>query len=195
MLFDVNYLGRLIRFDVASLPATATAQPFEYLVRLGPAVVAQQYAHDLYSAAPDFLSVQVNDRTPPPEVRTLNAVLVVRALALSTIAAAGALNTMLLNTREQVRDSAVLKALGMTPRQVVGAVAGLPAGVAIYHWLLGTIAARFVGDVLPADLFSDLGVPGLTLVGLTGVALALAGAAVPARWIAHLPAAETLRTE
>lgn len=115
---------------------------------------------------------------------------------------------MLLNTREQIRDTAILKALGMTPRQVVGmvatsaaalgltgAMAGLPAGVAVYRSLLGTIAARFAGDVLPADLFSDLSLPGLVLVGLAGVSLALVGAAIPARWNANLPVAEALRTE
>lgn len=108
----------------------------------------------------------------------------VLALVLSAIAAAGVLNTMLLNTREQIRDTAILKALGMTPRQVVGmvatsaaalgltgAMAGLPAGVAVYRSLLGTIAARFAGDVLPADLFSPKPAwsgPGRSGRGVTG---------------------------
>jgi putative ABC transport system permease protein len=39
------------------------------------------------------------------------------------IAVAGIFNTLLLNSRERVRDTAMLKAIGMSPRQVMLMVA------------------------------------------------------------------------
>jgi len=53
----------------------------------------------------------------------IDGVLFAIAAVIALIAVAGVFNTLLLNTRERVRDTATLKALGMSPRQLIGMVA------------------------------------------------------------------------
>ena len=114
---------------------------------------------------------------------------------------------MLLNTRERARDTAVLKALGMTPAQVLamvaaGAVAlgiaggllGLPAGVAVYRAMMQA-AETGLGRHLPESVFVVFSAPGLLLLALAGVAVALLGSLLPARWAARTRVAEVLHSE
>ena len=101
------------------------------------------------------------------------------------------------------RDLAVLKALGFTRREVsssvvwqsslivaVGAVAGVPAGIAFGRWLWSLFAER-----LP--VLSQPAVPGLVLVGLVAGLLLMANlaAVLPARLAGRTPVAEILHSE
>jgi putative ABC transport system permease protein len=123
------------------------------------------------------------------------------------IALASVFNTMLLNTRERRPDVAILKTLGMTPRQVlvmvastacaVGLVAGLlgvPAGVAVHRGLLAKLG-DFSGNDLPPIAFDVFNPALLTALGLAGLAFALIGSLLPAYWAARAGVAEVLHTE
>jgi ABC-type antimicrobial peptide transport system permease subunit len=84
-------------------------------------------------------------------------------LLLTTVAALGVFNTVVLNSRDQVNDIGVLKAIGMTPRQVrvmvitsmalVGAVAGtvaVPLGSLLHHSIVPIMAnAAGIGSRSP----------------------------------------------
>ncbi|QRP50997.1 FtsX-like permease family protein [Amycolatopsis sp. FDAARGOS 1241] len=129
---------------------------------------------------------------------------------LGIVSALGVFNTVVLNAHERRRDPGVLKAIGMTPRQVtvmmvtsmgalgalgvLGDLSGLPLGVAV-HGLVGPAMLRaaqsdvfgFVTDVYRASM--------LVLLGLAGVGIAVLGALVPAGRAARTPIAAVLHNE
>ncbi|MEV7521894.1 ABC transporter permease [Streptomyces sp. NPDC091371] len=126
---------------------------------------------------------------------------------LVAVACLGVLNTVVLDTRERVRDLGVLKALGMTPRQTlaqvltsVGAIGlaagavGVPLGVALHGWVMPAMG-RAVGTTIPP---ADIDVYGTALLGalaLAGLLIAVAGALLPAGWAARTRTARALRAE
>jgi putative ABC transport system permease protein len=116
-------------------------------------------------------------------------------------------STILMSTRERVRDLGVLKAVGMTPRQAIamvtcwvagtGLAAGViavAAGITLHRYLI-TLVASFRGNGVPASFLDVYG--GWEAAGLAaaGLAIAVAGALLPAGWAARIPAASALRAE
>ncbi len=126
---------------------------------------------------------------------------------LTTAAAVGVFNTVVLNTRERVHEIGVLKSIGMTPGQTqamivssmtgLGLIAGLiaiPAGLALHGAILPVMGGA-AGTGIPAGL-RDVYPPGLLVaLGLAGIALAAIGALVPATWAARAHPATALRSE
>jgi len=150
--------------------------------------------------------VSVNDSSGSvfPVIVSLVAVL---TLVIAVVAGMGVLNTVVLQTRERVRDLGVFKALGMTPRQTIlmvistvagiGLVAGLiaiPAGVALHRSVL-PIMGHAVQTGLPAAVLDVYHAPELILLALSGLVIAVAGALAPASWAAGTRTASALRTE
>ena len=208
-IFSGSFLGYEIDMDLSTLALAAPGmQPTDYLVKLKPGSDADAYARRVQATEPDFLDASANriHRSDSP-VDTMNSVMLVLAAVLALIAVAGVFNTLLLNTRERARETAVLKALGMTPLQVlamvgasavllgsVGGVLGLPAGVAVHRAMMQALAS-LVGNHLPDSFFRVFSVPGLILLALAGVAVALVGSLLPARWAARTRVAEVLHSE
>jgi putative ABC transport system permease protein len=129
----------------------------------------------------------------PNSVYTLDAVLLV-------IAFTSLLAVALLSLQERLRDFAVLKTLGLTPRQVASTLASPYTAIAL---LSGVISVP-VGIVLYLGAYhlvggdGDLviaGWPGLTLVPIATALLVLAAVGGPARLATRIPAAEALRAE
>jgi putative ABC transport system permease protein len=128
-------------------------------------------------------------------------------LLLSIAAGLGVLNTVVLHTRERVHDLGVFKAVGMTPRQTVamvlcsvagtGLLAGVfavPAGVVVHRYVIPAMAGAAGLDV-PAGLQNVYGGGELVALALAGLAIALAGALLPAGWAAQSRTASALRAE
>jgi len=129
----------------------------------------------------------------PPLVATLVAI----------IGVAAATNALVLTVRRRGADLAVLRALGLRPRDVrravgwqaatmaaIAAIAGVPVGVAL---------GRFVwtGIARPANVLIrvDVGPGDLVLVPMALLAILLALAIWPGRRAARLRPAEVLRSE
>ena len=206
-VFDVSNFGRDLSLDWSTYAqAVPHAQPFAYLVRLRPGADPAAYAQRVQASAPDLLSIQ----TETPIVSLLgifNLVALTLVMVLAGIAIAGMFATAVLNTREGVHDTAVLKALGMTPRQVramatasactlglAGGILGVPAGIAL-HQAVGTLTGSVLGNRMPAvnlDTFPPQAMPALAL---TGMLLAVVGALLPAHWAARGPTVGSLRAE
>jgi putative ABC transport system permease protein len=208
-IFSTTDLGDEIDMDLSTLaPAAPDVQPTYYFVKLKPGSDAEAYARRVQATEPDFLDASANRiHGSVSPVDTLNSVMLVLAAVLALIAVAGVFNTLLLNTRERARETAVLKALGMTPLQVlamvaasavllgsVGGVLGLPAGVAVHRALMQSLAS-LAGNDMPDSLFRVFSAPGLLLLALAGVAVALVGSLLPARWAARTRVAEVLHSE
>jgi putative ABC transport system permease protein len=205
--FDVSNFGRDLSLDWSTLARVVPdTQPLAYLVRLRPGADPAAYARRIQATAPDFLSTQ----TSSPIVSLLgifDLVGLTLVAVLAGIAVAGIFATVLLTTRERVHDTAVLKVLGMTPRQVLamatasactlglaGGVLGVPAGIAL-HQAVETLAGSVIGNRIPAVTLETFPLPVMPALALTGVLLAMVGALLPAWWAARGTTLEPLRAE
>jgi ABC-type lipoprotein release transport system permease subunit len=133
-------------------------------------------------------------------VRTLPQALAV-FLALLGIAALG--HALLTTVRRRRHDIAVLRAMGMRPRQsaavlfwqaitvaIVGLAIGIPLGV-----IVGRVSWRWVADSTPLLYVAPLAVAAILLAVPASLALANLLAAYPARRAASVHPAEVLRAE
>jgi putative ABC transport system permease protein len=185
------------------------AEPINYLVQLRPGASAAAYVKSVSTAQPDFVAPQVVGSDSGFNTEgVLDALVAALAVILGAIAGLGVFNTLLLTTRERVRDIAILKALGMTPGQVtamvitsacvlgaVGSILGIPAGIVLYNYLVDAMA-RVANFTISSSSFAIAISPlQLGLVALGGILVALAGAVLPARWAARAPVASVLNIE
>ena len=128
-------------------------------------------------------------------------------LLLSIAAGLGVLNAVVLHTRERVHDLGVFKAVGMTPRQTIamvlcsvagtGLLAGVlavPAGILVHQHVIPAMAGA-AGLGVPASLQNVYGAGEVVVLALAGLAIALAGALLPAGWAAQSRTASALRAE
>ncbi|MGH2485090.1 MAG: ABC transporter permease, partial [Ktedonobacterales bacterium] len=189
--------------------ADPTAQPQSYSVDLKPGSNIMDYANRVTATAPDFLDASTTGNNVASNIiGVLNVVLGVLVAILAAIAIAGVFNTMLLTSYERVRDTATLKALGMTPAQVIGMVVasacvigalggaiGVPVGVWLHQALL-SLMGKAVGEDFPSQFTqSNYNVALLPLLALAGLVVAVLGAVLPAWLAARAPLAEVLRAE
>jgi putative ABC transport system permease protein len=113
---------------------------------------------------------------------------------------------MLLNVRERIRDIGVLKAIGMTPQQVVGSVAagtglmtvlalvvGIPLGLVIFR-VLFIVVAENMADADPA-LYAPPPLLGTALIVPAALVFAILCAILPARRAANVKVTDVLRHE
>jgi putative ABC transport system permease protein len=188
--------------------AEPDAEPDRYAVQLRPGADADGYAAAVQAQEPDFLTVTATPAASDSDADAITAIMSVLAVVLGLVAAVGVLSTMLLQVRERSRDIAILKAVGMSPGQlltmvmatsavlgVIGGLVGMPAGVRTHHWLMTQLARQTGNSRLPAFAFDVFHPMTLYPLGLAGLAIALAGAFLPARRAARSRAAAILRAE
>ena len=147
-------------------------------------------------ASLDAQTAEITDVTDelPVLVYTLDAVLlVITATTLVAIA--------LLSVRERIRDYGVLKAIGLTPRQIASSVVGAHAAVALFAALLSIP----VGIGLYVAVYGIAGGSSedrviapwwwLALVPIATVLMVVAATSLPARLATRIPTADALRYE
>ncbi|GAA0896883.1 hypothetical protein GCM10009557_71160 [Virgisporangium ochraceum] len=200
--------GVLVDWQVlTALAPDRVVEPHEmrYQVQLVPGGDAAAYVRAARAADPGidaYGTAQVNAFTV-----TVIGFSTVLSLLLSTVAALGVFNTVVLNVRERRRDLGTLKSMGMTPRQVVtmvlasvtvvgvaGGVLGIPLGILAHRYVV-PLAADGAGVSLPRVVLEVWQAPTLVLVGAAGLVIALLGALLPARGAARLTIAEVLHNE
>jgi putative ABC transport system permease protein len=208
-VFDESRGGLTLTAGSGTLTGlTGHTAPDRFEVGLAAGTPAGSYAAALSTALGDQEHVQLRGESDTGRTFAVLLTLVATlTLLLSTVAALGVLNTVVLNTRERVHEIGVLKTLGMTPRQVramvVSSMAGVgllaaalaaPLGYALHHRIL-PVMADAAGTGIPAS-FVDVYRP-LELTGLAaaGIVLAVLGALIPAGWAAGTRIATALRAE
>lgn len=188
-----NGLGRTLVLD-------------QYEVGLRPGVSASAFARTLQARlGKDYFAVVNN--VSSDVIDLMISLIGTLTLLLIAVAGLGVLNTIVLHTRERVHDLGVFKAVGMTPRQTVSmvvcwvagtglaaSVIAVPLGVAVHGYVLPAMA-RSVDIGLPASFLHVYNPAELALLGLTGIAIAVAGALLPATWAASITTATALRAE
>ncbi|HEY1915575.1 MAG TPA: ABC transporter permease [Streptosporangiaceae bacterium] len=207
-LFDSQGRGVTLVTSTQTLaPAgQALAAPDQYDVGLRAGTNAGAYEQALTSKLGSSYGVSLNARKSIV-VSLMVGLIGTLTLLLAVVSGLGVLNTVVLNTRERVHDIGVFKAVGMTPRQTIamvvcwvagtGLVAGLiavPAGIALHHLVLPEMASS-ANLGLPASYLNVYGTGQIALLALAGVAIAVAGALLPAGWAAKIRTASALRAE
>jgi len=209
-IFDQTNDDLLLRgswSDVSRLDPTATID--EYEIQLRPGTDARAYASTLQSAGGPSVSARpVSSFSAEAAFLLIEGVLSGLALVLAGIAAAGVFNTVVLGTRERRREIAILKAIGMDPSQVVlmvvssvaaigfvAAVVAVPLGLVMHHQILTSMAEIATNTRVPASFYSVLGPTQLAGLTIAGVAIATAGAWLPAQWAAAERVSAPLQAE
>jgi len=210
--FTTQFLGRTISTNWSTLQGfDPTVQPQLYQVILKPGSNVGSYIHRVASSNSSQLQVQDLRQTIAqqlaPTKNSLDAVLVVLVTVLALIAAVGVFNTVLLNTRERLRDTAVLRTLGMSPGRtvamviasagtigIIGGALGVPGGVLAYLGVLGLVG-NLLGSPFTAGGLSVYSPITLLPLAATGMLVAVPAAFLPARWTATSRVAEILRAE
>jgi putative ABC transport system permease protein len=197
--------GRLVFTDWPTLTALSPREkPVAYLITLRSGADPAAYARAARAVDPGIDPVP---KGPNTITQTIVGSATLLTAMLAVVASLGVFNTVVLNTRDRRRDLGTLKSIGMTPCQVtvmvvtsmallgvVGSLLGVPLGIA-GHALVVPRMADAVDIVLPASMTDVWQAGALVLLALSGVAIAVLGAFVPARGTARLTVAEALRTE
>lgn len=135
-VFDLGDQGMALRTDVASVAGLGSRYlPSDFSVRLASGTDTGRYVEALNAALkPLGAHAEAGGPGKSSVIRAMQALIAMLTLMLVAVACLGVLNTVVLDTRDRVRDLGVFKALGMTPRQTVvqvltsvGAI-GLAAG-------------------------------------------------------------------
>ncbi|MFE5097318.1 FtsX-like permease family protein [Streptomyces sp. NPDC056638] len=175
----------------------------EYTVQLAPNTDGQAYAKRVEGIDP---SLRTSLRIQPQNTATTTVVTftTVFTVLLACVSALGVFNTVLLSTRERRRQLGMLKSIGMTPRQVmvmtVTSVAGLGLVGGLIGIPIGIIGHRVLVDhagvlAFPESMKDVWHAPQLAALVLSGVAIAVLGALIPARSAARLSIATVLHNE
>jgi putative ABC transport system permease protein len=141
--------GDVLDFGLDALPAARVAPMFYSLV-LRPGVSAAAARASLLRASGDRLDVQVV-ANPAARLGVMRVVIIVAVAILAMIAMANLLTATDVGLRDHVHEAGILKAMGLTPRQVmatlvvsttivtaIGAVVGVAAGFAVAPRLINT---------------------------------------------------------
>jgi putative ABC transport system permease protein len=205
-VFDTDNSGLDMFTDwqtLASAGPGLTVSQYDVGLRAGTAPAS--YAQKLNAVLGPGYSASVNshDRGLPIVIGLIAAL----TLLLAGVAGLGVLNTVILTTRERVHDLGVLKAIGMTPRQVIamavcwvagtGLAAGIvavPAGITAQRYLARAITAA-AGSRLPGSYLNVYHPAELAALALAGVVIAAIAALLPASWAARGTTAAALRAE
>jgi putative ABC transport system permease protein len=176
--------GDVVDFGLDALPAANASGSAFYSLVLRPGVSPAAARAGLLRASGNRLDVQVA-ANPADRLGVMRVVIVVAVLILVLIAMANLLTATDVGLRDHVHEAGILKAMGLTPRQVMaslvvsttivtalGIVAGVAAGLAVAPRLI-----NLQGQASGMGWGIAAGLSPATIVALLAAALASAVAA------------------
>jgi putative ABC transport system permease protein len=135
--------GDVVDFGLDALPGASAAAPMFYSLVLKPGVDPVAARARLLRASDNRLDVQL-EVNPAARLGVVRVVIVVAVVILVLIAMANLLTATDVGLRDHVHEAGILKAMGLTPRQVmaslvvsttivtaIGIVAGIAAGLVV----------------------------------------------------------------
>ncbi|NIM95607.1 MAG: FtsX-like permease family protein [Anaerolineales bacterium] len=178
---------------------------YTFIVKLHPGADPQSVAEELTEISNNFLGVLVIGIDElPVNVASLPKIMVVLTLILGGIAALGVFNSIWMTVQERRRGFGMLKAVGMTPEQVIIAVLSGVVGIALVAYFIGLPLGLTGIRALMNMVANSIGFGPLRLwtneVGLILllpgiVLLALLGAFIPAYRAGRTSVMDVLRYE
>jgi putative ABC transport system permease protein len=192
-----------------TLPGVATTGNLvEYYVGLRAGTSKAAYVQAVNAALGPQSPWAASSRRDGGQFYTIASSLVaVLALMVAIAAGLGVLNTVLMTTRDRVRDLGVFRAIGMRPGQtltmvtcwivgpaVVAAAIAAPAAVALNTATVRAMAGTAHTGV-PASFTQVFPPSRLALLSVAALVIAIAGALLPASWAAKARPAAALRAE
>jgi putative ABC transport system permease protein len=194
--------------SVQTLPGLATtANLQEYYVGLRPGTGAAAYIQAVNARLGSRGPWQATGPDGGQFYQIASALIGLLALMVAVAAGLGVLNTVLMTSRDRVHDLGIFKALGMRPRQmltmvvcwiagpaVIAAVIAAPAAVALNTATIRAMAGT-AHTGIPASFTQVFPPSRLALLSLAALAIAAAGALLPASWAARARPATALRAE
>ena len=191
-----------------TLPGVATtANLQEYYVGLRPGTSAAAYMQAVNKALGSASPWGATGPDAGQFYQIAIGLIGLLALMVAIAAGLGVLNTVLMTTRDRVHDLGIFKALGMRPGQmlamvtcwiagpaVVAAVIAAPAAVVLNSATVRAMAGTAHTDI-PASFTAVFPPARLALLSLAALAIAAAGALLPAGWAARARPATALRAE
>lgn len=197
-VYDVQYLGQGLYLDWPTFEQLGpTTGPHTYWVTLKPGSDELAYGRQVAAGRTDFITVRSTRSLAISQIAIIDSVEVALAAVLSLIAAAGVFSTLLLSTKESARDTALLKAVGMTPIQVIAMVTSSAMALAILGGTLGLPVGVLIAQTLDVAFAAATGNdPPASANGLTTLMLltVFGGALVVAVLAAGLPGWRSART-
>ena len=207
-VYDINNLGHSLFMDLATASSVTPAiEPDQYRVTLSPGADVNAYIRHVAAQQLDLIDVRATDTSIIGPIKIIDSVLLVIAGVLTLIGIGGVFNTLLLNTREKIQDTATLKALGMSPRQVmlmvaasaallalVGGLLATPLGL-VLHRVLNDVVSRSAGNDTPPAAYSVFSPMELAVIPLLAVVVAITAALIPGRLAARTNVVEVLHSE
>ena len=210
-LGDTTELGTGAELTVGGLvglaPPGLTVPPFTGLVvRFRPGISAQQEISALAARIDRLGPFGVAGPAVPADLVNFGQVQdlpLLLGLSLGVVALLTIAHLLLTSVRRRRRDLAVLRAIGLTPRQVQATVAWQAATLAALALILGIPAGIVCGRLAWRIFAGQLGIPpvldipflSLAIVVAAALALAIAVTAVPGASAARARPAEVLRAE
>jgi hypothetical protein len=150
--------------------------------------------------------LEMERNTVPRQIRNLEALgrlPSVLAAFLALLALVVLAHSLSLTARRRGTDLAVLRVVGMTPRQVAGTVGVMAGTLTLIGLVLGPVLGLAIGRVVWAEVAASLGVAGdlampwwlLLVVVPAALVAAVLAAVLPARRAARLSPSRVLRAE
>ena len=179
----------------------------QYAIDLRPGIAPHTYEQALGRALGPNYAVTTPSATDSTFGTIDTALIRLLTVIVAVLAALGVLNSVLMVTRERVHDLGVFKALGMTPRQtilmvicwvvapaLIASAIAIPTAIILHDITLHAIG-RTQGTGIPSNIINVYTAPELLVLALCGLAIAAAGAVLPASWAAASATATALQTE
>jgi putative ABC transport system permease protein len=110
--------GDVVNFGLDALPAANAAAPMFYSLVLKPGADPAAARAALLRASGNRLNVQV-EVNPAAQLGVVRVVIVVAVVILALIAMANLLTATDVGLRDHIHEAGILKAMGLTPRQVM----------------------------------------------------------------------------
>jgi putative ABC transport system permease protein len=192
--------GEIVIFPRATLPAGTDLGEADVIAGLEPGTDGAALTRQLerQGVAAELVSDEVRQ-----ERADIRPIVYGSSALLVAVGLVNLLTTLLLVTRERARDFGILKAIGLTPRGVLGVVTsggaalgviaivlGIPIGIVLFRSLMTAMSESEGADIV--------GTPGpfaLALIVPFVLALTALASSLPARGAARSSAAAILRAE
>lgn len=204
-IFDMDFGGNLLVMSLETFREfDQVIQPTRYLVKLKDAGQATAVSTGWMESSGFSLAVKPLNSAPPAEITSMVTMLRQMSWVLALIAAVSLVSTMLMNSRERVLDTGILKSVGFSPGGtvatamigatligLVGIAIALPSARGVSKWMMdGGKDFGFGAFHTP-----ELGAGVLALIGGIVILLAVAASLPAASWSARVSPARVLARE